>query len=252
MVVRVPGGMPSGHLEPIDRQSLAVIHDPHLVLGNTGGRAPQWFHLVAVEPLGRRQQLGRRIFEMRCAQRMAVDRTARPLREYARAACMVEMDVGREHGPEVRQRKARLPNTTLNGINNARRTGIEEHETAVHRRQKRCDQTGGSEKLQVERSYLGHSILRLRSLTRPSPRPKCGGKREKGGKGAWDKEAFSSTPLPLYPSAPLPLCPSAPCPPAPLLPCSSAPLLPCSPAPLLPCSSAPFLIFTRALRRVRL
>jgi hypothetical protein len=53
--------MPSNHLESVNRHRLTIADDPELVFRNTDGGSPEGLHLVTVKPLGRRQELGRRI-----------------------------------------------------------------------------------------------------------------------------------------------------------------------------------------------
>ena len=156
VVVRVARSVPTDDLESIDVHCLTIVDRPELVFGNTNRGPPQGLHHVAVEALGRRQQLGRRIFQMWGANRMAEDRAVCPLREYTCTAGMVEVDVGREYGPEVLQPKVHFSDPAFDGVESARGTGIEKYESAFHRHQKRCDQLGGTEKLEVERLNFCH------------------------------------------------------------------------------------------------
>jgi hypothetical protein len=107
---------------------------------------------------------------MRSANRVAEDSAARPLRENAGAAGVVEVNVSRKHCPEVFQTKARIVDPTLDGIDSARGAGVEKHKAAVRRHQERCYELGGTKELQVQRLNFLHSSLRRPSLTRKSHR----------------------------------------------------------------------------------
>ena len=97
------------------------------------------------------------------ANRMAEDSTPAALRQNARATRVIEVDVGREYGPEVLQRKAHFSDPAFDDVDSARGAGIEEHEATFHRRKEGRNELGRSKELQVKCVDLGHLTLQWAS-----------------------------------------------------------------------------------------